>query len=78
MCQHAVFTEDSVQSISVFLPTEFCIEMSQAIDGQLEVIGLKGVSCELIIPPEVRLCDGIVTAHHEGLCCKCEHSQIGS
>ena len=61
MCQHAVFTEDSVQSISVFLPTEFCIEMSQAIDGQLEMIGLKGVSCELIIPPEVRLCEGVVT-----------------
>ena len=76
MCKHAIFPEDSIQSLGVLLPTESFIKQSQAIDGQLEVVALKGVSGELIVSLEMRLHDGVLTARHEGLCCGPEHAQI--
>ena len=76
MCQHAVFTEDSVQSLGVFLSTECFIEQSQSIDGQLEMVELKGVSCELIVALQVWLHSDVVATHHECLCCKREHFQL--
>ena len=76
MCQHAVFTEDSVQSLGVFLSTECFIEQGQSIDGQLEMVARKGISGELIVPLEMWLRGTVVTAQHEGFCCRSEHPQL--
>ena len=76
MCQHAVFTEDSVQSLESSSLPECFIEQSQSIDGQLEMVALKGISGELIVPLEMWLRGTVVTAHHEGLCCSSEHPQL--